>query len=375
MGIGLVYRKILSLSKWVQFSMIASLLQIFFICTLEAIVLLGVLADRKVIADLISGLPALPSGNTSSPRFPYLDVVDKSRANHDALPVYFGLFFFAQFFQFVLCCDAARTQNTIQILVLAAFNFLLLLYACVQLSQNSSANAFFTKVAEYYNLSFNISKDNIPLEISIIVILIVFAVSFAFIAFKLYQEYGWNIYKRIGADLQMRRRFTIYHVFVMVMKFDILLFISFSTQYICLVIYPEVGFATNFYVHLTVSVFICIVMSALAFWSVKSENGNGMICFGLGCFGIMCYFVYKLVIINLPCDPYYCSKDRFASSRYFLTVFTCLCIIFSIVTIFGSRMCYQNFGKGLKNIINDESHSRAVSEDQAKLRNHRWSID
>jgi len=252
---------------------------------------------------------------------------------------------------------------------------LLLLYACIQLSQNNTANTFFAKVAEYYELPFNISKDNIPLEISIIIILIIFAILFAGIAFKLYQEYGWNIYKRIGADLQMRRRFTIYHVFVMVMKFDILLFVSFSTQYIVLVIYPDVGFGTDFFVHLTVSIIICVAMSGLAFWSVKNEHRYGIIAFGIGCFGVMFYFIYKLVIINKPCNPRSCLRDRFASSRYFLTVFTGLCIGFSIFTIIGSWLCYQNFGKGLKNIINKGSHLRSVPESRTKLRNHRWSLD
>ncbi|KAJ9051390.1 hypothetical protein DSO57_1004802 [Entomophthora muscae] len=349
MGLETSYHSLRSLSRWVQLSLVASLLQIFFICTLEAIVFRGVLSDRQVIKTLIDELPRLPTATKNSTQFMHLDKVDRSRSYHDALPVYFGLFFFAQIFQFVLCCDAARNQNTIQILVLAFFNFLLLLYACVQLSQNYKANSFFSEVAKYYNLSFEISTDNIPLEISIIIILILFATSFAYIAYKLYQEYGWNIYKRIGADLQMRRRFTIYHIFVMVMKFDILLFISFSTQYIFLVIYPFSGFGQMFFIHLILSILICIVMSILAFWSVKTENNKGIILFALGCFGVMCYFISKLVAIHIPCTPPICV-DRFASSRIFLTVFTCLCIFFSISTIIGSLLCYKNFGKGLKNL-------------------------
>jgi hypothetical protein len=34
----------------------------------------------------------------------------------------------------------------------------------------------------------------------------------AFIAWKLYGEFGWNIYKQIGADRRLRNRFFIYQV-------------------------------------------------------------------------------------------------------------------------------------------------------------------
>jgi len=34
----------------------------------------------------------------------------------------------------------------------------------------------------------------------------------AFVAWKLYGEFGWNIYKQIGADRRLRNRFFIYQV-------------------------------------------------------------------------------------------------------------------------------------------------------------------
>lgn len=370
-----LYNKFLSLSRWVRLSLIASLLQIFFICTLEALVLMGALHDLDQMNTLVLIIKNSPSiQNKISSEFP-VESLEQSQLKFQALPVYFGLFFFAQIFQFVLCCDAAKSQNTIQILVLALFNFLLLLYAFVQVFQTVSGHSFFERLAASAELPFEYSKFISPLEITIIVILLIFAISFAIIACKLYREYGWNIYKRIGADLQMRKRFTIYHVFVMVLKFDILLFVSFSTQYICLVIIPNAGFELDFYVHLSASILICLVMSILAFWSVKTESHIGIILFALGSLGVMTYFGYKLVLILLPCSPQDCPKDRFASSRIFLSLFTCFCILFALFTILGSILCYGNFGKGLKHIINDTPSHTSSHDDRNKQKTNRWSLD
>lgn len=48
-----------------------------------------------------------------------------------------------------------------------------------------------------------------PYIITVIVITGLCTVIFAFLAYKLYQEFGWKIYKKIGADPKMRSTFKI----------------------------------------------------------------------------------------------------------------------------------------------------------------------
>lgn len=43
-------------------------------------------------------------------------------------------------------------------------------------------------------------------EITQICVMLVSSILFIFLAYKLYLEFGWQIYKKIGADLAMRGR-------------------------------------------------------------------------------------------------------------------------------------------------------------------------
>ena len=54
----------------------------------------------------------------------------------------------------------------------------------------------------------------VPCVIAFAIILLVF------ITWKLFDEFGWKIYKVIGASVQMRRRYLIYQIFISLLKFD-----------------------------------------------------------------------------------------------------------------------------------------------------------
>jgi hypothetical protein len=41
------------------------------------------------------------------------------------------------------------------------------------------------------------------------------------ISFKLYQQFGWNIYKKIGADINMQKLYRTMLLFVMLLKLDL----------------------------------------------------------------------------------------------------------------------------------------------------------
>lgn len=146
------------------------------------------------------------------------------------VPVYMAIFVFAHLFQLVLAYDALRLKNTIQIIGLCIFNLAFLLYAILQINQiqdaldpdsyqpskicpNTNFGALSTNAednyADHYLSSYAYSGKLFvqrlrPILITIPVLIGIAELAYLFQAWKLYQEFGWKIYKRIGADVKMK---------------------------------------------------------------------------------------------------------------------------------------------------------------------------
>lgn len=98
-------------------------------------------------------------------------------------------------------------------MAIVAFNAAMVAYAGVQVKQasdilvrtegsNTMANMILNVFAwDPSKTPYHASK---PYEIAVLSLMVIFALAFAFIAYKLYKEFGWSIYKKIGADLAMR---------------------------------------------------------------------------------------------------------------------------------------------------------------------------
>jgi CBS domain containing-hemolysin-like protein len=78
-------------------------------------------------------------------------------------------------------------------------------YSIIQYHQSATlfTNSDATKdaAATYLGSAFTLSKWA---EITQICVMIISTIVFVFFAYKLYLEFGWHIYKKIGADLAMR---------------------------------------------------------------------------------------------------------------------------------------------------------------------------
>lgn len=97
------------------------------------------------------------------------------------------------------------------------FNFAILAYASIQkgqiddvLDEVKSLPIDGGSLAEEFNKEFY--KDYL---IAVPCIIAFGFVAMCFIAWKLYQEFAWSIYKHISADLRLKRRYLAYQVYDM----------------------------------------------------------------------------------------------------------------------------------------------------------------
>ncbi|KAG0292416.1 hypothetical protein BGZ98_002588, partial [Dissophora globulifera] len=159
---------------------------------------------------------------------------------------------------------------------------------------------------------------SLPYEIAVLALMIVLASGFAFIAYKLYKEFGWSIYKKIGADLAMRDMYKVYQIFIMIVKFDIFFQLGFSAQFLSLTVesqtYSPEDLKNVLILHLILSTGASIILPFMAWFGLKRESKIAMGCFIAGGFATLVYNVIKL-------NQVFSDGPRFAGANKFLSFF------------------------------------------------------
>lgn len=126
------------------------------------------------------------------------------------IPTYLALFLFGWLYGLVLVWDALRLKNTIQVIGVCIYNVGLLIYSSVEISQVDEAVQALAGSDHAINAS--VWEDLRPFLVAAPCTIALGTILLVFIAWKLYDEFAWSIYKHISADLRLKRRFLTYQV-------------------------------------------------------------------------------------------------------------------------------------------------------------------
>jgi len=212
--------------------------------------------------------------------------------------------------------------------------------------------------------------------IAIICIMGLFAFIFAALSLKLFREFGWVIYKKIGADLQMRRMYRNYQVLIMILKFDGFMLLAFSSQWLMLL--NSENKRQQAILHGLVTFIGFPTMLFFVFWAVRTERKWAMWIFFFTDTAAFCYFVVRLILMkppfstpDTPCESDAVMDieptcDRYIGHRKFLTLFLVVNMLFAIMTLGCAILALRNFNKGLKVHLTREARKGPVGEDLKK---------
>lgn len=260
-----------------------------------------------------------------------------STQNVKTIPTYLTLFIFGFLYQLVLVYDSLRLKNTIQVIGLCMYNGGMLIYAAIQYDQIEKAiDGLIPTYISPTNQIWNLIR---PYLLAVPCIIAFFSVVMSFIAWKLYDEFAWTIYKHISADLRMKRRFLTFQIYMTVLKFDFFFFLGFTVQFV--VIVNNIADAEKWVTVAAIPVTIIILVMA-SFWT-RRENKVGMLITILLFFGGLAYFIFKLARMYQPSH-----EEGYLPVRKSLTSFATLTIILVVLTIINACVCMANFDKGLK---------------------------
>ncbi|PSN67088.1 hypothetical protein BS50DRAFT_381701 [Corynespora cassiicola Philippines] len=264
------------------------------------------------------------------------------------IPTYLAVFMFGYIYQMLLVYDALRMKNTIQVIGLVLYNLGILIYAGIQFDQIDDA----VKTLDRENfIRPHFWEDVKPMLITLPILMAAATIVMAFLAWKLYDEFAWTIYKHISADLRLKRRYLTYQIYIALLKFDFFFFLAFTVQFLVVV-----ENTSNIELALTAAALaITFVLLFFAAWWVRRESIAGMIVIIVVYFIALAYFLFKLIRMYVAGPTR--LKD-YMPARKSLTSFAVLTILLLVVTIVIACMCTHNFNKGLKPHVNSKSGRR-----------------
>ncbi|PKK70711.1 hypothetical protein RhiirC2_745923 [Rhizophagus irregularis] len=327
-------------SNWTRLFILTSILQLLAVVALES----RVLVRNTKFREIVSGIEN-----------------DCARPSKDRMLLIIQenvIFMIFQLFQLWFCLNAVIKQNTIQIITLTVINFLCALYGIVQIVEiykwANDLKSACGAVAE-------IQKEFFRVDFPLVVTLIIFALIMSLISFKLYQQFGWNIYKKIGADIKMQKLYKTMLLFVMLLKLDL---------FFLLLVSIEVFFAFSedkgigkiqftftlsrslYYFHLGVTIMI-FFLEVLAYRSLQKEWKNGMII----------YIILSTVTIIDFIMILKSATSTVSNSWYFFIVFLSVSIILCTATWVYAILVYRNFDKGLKTVLSKNKKAVNTNND------------
>ena len=140
------------------------------------------------------------------------DAKETQRSVVRSIPTYLSLLIFGFFYQLILVYDALHNQNTIQVIGLCMYNVGILIYTAIQTDQIRDAVLTLQATNNLKDGHGDLYNNLKPYLVALPCVIALCTILLSGIAWKLYEEFAWNIYKQISADLRLKRRFLIYQV-------------------------------------------------------------------------------------------------------------------------------------------------------------------
>ncbi|KAJ3085180.1 hypothetical protein HK100_009137, partial [Physocladia obscura] len=229
----------------------------------------------------------------------------------EANTIYEGLFIAAQIFLLILSVDAILSSSKIQLVATTIFNLAVVGYSVDQYIQSGNlidqVGSIHYGFLQSYGFQFHRTA---PYEIIVISLGILFFFLWTFVATKLYNLFGWNVFKELGADVEVR---------------------IFGDE-------PS----TNKTITIVLTPIAVVGLLLVAYFSVTRESNILMTLLLIALSGCIGFLVDRIIDIWTVTD-----MTKYKSCKTSLTLFSVLTLIAALATFAVAVLNFLNFGKGL----------------------------
>ncbi|KAF9586733.1 hypothetical protein BGW38_006275 [Lunasporangiospora selenospora] len=284
------------------------------------------------------------------------------------LTIYYTIFILATVFGFGILWDAAIHKNSLQVIAFTIFEWCVVSYSGLQIWQHDQLMKDIGIPAEtLVRLGDPTTKVFL---LSQLAVQIAAAIGITSLTWRLYSEFGWLVFQKLGADVSLRKMMKEYRLLFTLLKLDAFFFFVYALQVATL--------TDKHWVKGLVEVAFAIPLSSiligLGFCALRKESKVTMLGF-IACLVLLIgYMVYQLDMLwqdltgNPETDPYFFSRKT-------MTVFAALTLFMTILAVWNSIAMYFNFNKGFKEAmaqyrIRRSGTIRSVSTAPSSFRRH-----
>lgn len=180
----------------------------------------------------------------------------------------------------------------------------MIIYAIIQIGEVREALGT-GQTAVISNIPISVLTTTIPIVVSVA------EIAFIALGWKIYHEFGWKVYKFLGADRQIKRMYASYQIYECLVKFDVFFWAGFSVQFIWLVLQDS---DWEYYVTCA-ALPLSIVLLVEGHLAARHENKWMMATFMSGCVGALIYFIYKVSMSSEMAITFPTSCPSFAAHQ------------------------------------------------------------
>lgn len=161
----------------------------------------------------------------------------------------------------------------------------------------------------------------------------------SYCSYQMSKQFGWNIYKKIGADVQIQRMYRMFQFFVLALKIDIFTAFMVSIFYVIQFALKPASVLWESVVQVIITVLI-IPMLYFARTAGSTESKARMITFLV----FLCLVLFHFALM-------FAQTLQPNNNWYTWIVLVWLGISFILITAALGIICMKNFDKGLKPFV------------------------
>ncbi|KAJ2743997.1 hypothetical protein GGI20_003324 [Coemansia sp. BCRC 34301] len=236
-------------------------------------------------------------------------------------------FIAAQIFAFLLSYAALHVCSEPLVTTATVFDLLLLLIQVAQLAQVGS------------------QLGMVALQAASIAVLAIGGIGKTWLVWRqLKRQFGWQVYRALGADLKMQRMFYYHQILLSLATLAAFFFLELWLQLATITKQTssrEGSWAQNIAILL-----LCAVVLCMSLFAAVQE----LLWLMYGSVGVLAvapaFLIYKLVVVNRHVEIG--KEDVYASARKYMTFFLVVLLLLDIALAVISLVVARTFGKGLR---------------------------